>query len=255
MDDQELKNILDSIRRVQGESEVVEFKEAKNGYDFKDLGQYFSALSNEANLNGKTYAWLVFGVEDKNHLIVGSNFRPNRKNLDNLKSEVANKTTGRITFIEIYEVQYPEGRIVMFQIPPAPCGMPIAFDGHYYGRDGEALVALNIEELERIRAQKNVNDWSAAIVPGATLNDLDPKAILISRDNYKNKFPDKASEVDTWDDLTFLNKAKVLIKGQITRAAIILLGKDECDHFLNPADIKIRWILRDANKNDKDYEI
>lgn len=77
--DQELKNILDSIRSKQGESEVVEFKEAKNTYDFKKLGKYFSALSNEANLKGKTNAWLVFGVENKRHEIVGSNFRSNVK--------------------------------------------------------------------------------------------------------------------------------------------------------------------------------
>ena len=78
MTEQELKNILDSIRGMQGESEVVEFKEAKNTFDFSKLGKYFSALSNEANLKGKINAWLVFGIENIKHLIVGSNFRTNR---------------------------------------------------------------------------------------------------------------------------------------------------------------------------------
>jgi ATP-dependent DNA helicase RecG len=255
MNEQELRNILDFFRSLQGESEVVEFKEAKNNFDFRKLGKYFSALSNEANLKGKTNAWLVFGVEDKKHEIVGSNFRSNRKDLDNLKSEIASKTTNRITFVEIYELQYPEGRVVMFQIPPAPRGLPIAFDGFNYGRDDEELVALNIEEFERIRAQANTVDWSAAIVADASIDDLDAKAINLARANYKNKFQDKAKEVDKWNDITFLNKAKILVKGQITRTAIILLGKEESEHFLNPADIKIRWVLRDANKNDKDYEI
>src|ERR1035437_765917 len=255
MNNQELKNILDSIRRLKGESEVVEFKEAKNSYDFTKLGRYFSALSNEANLKGKPNAWLVFGIENKKHEIVGSNFRSNRKDLDNLKSEIAAKTTNRITFVEIHEIQYPEGRVVMFQIPPAPRGLPIAFDGHYYGRDDEELVALDIEEFERIRAQANTDDWSAAIVADASVDDLDAAAIAVARTNYKNKFPDNAIEVDKWNDLTFLNKAKILIKGQITRTAIILLGKEESEHFVNPADIKIRWVLRDAKNNDKDYEI
>jgi ATP-dependent DNA helicase RecG len=58
-------NALRQLQRLldgNGESEVVEFKEAKNGYDFSKLGKYFSALSNEANLKGVPSAWLVFGV-------------------------------------------------------------------------------------------------------------------------------------------------------------------------------------------------
>jgi ATP-dependent DNA helicase RecG len=75
----ELKHILENLRNLTTENEVVEFKEAKNGYDFTKLGKYFSALSNEANLKGKPYGWLVFGVENNKHAIVGSQFRPLRK--------------------------------------------------------------------------------------------------------------------------------------------------------------------------------
>lgn len=56
------------------ENEVTEFKEAKNQFDIDKLGQYFSALSNEANLKKKNCAWLIFGVKD-NKTIVGSQFR------------------------------------------------------------------------------------------------------------------------------------------------------------------------------------
>src|ERR1035437_6669930 len=181
MNDQELKNILDSIRSMQGESEVVEFKEAKNSYDFKKLGKYFSALSNEANLKGNPHAWLVFGIEYKHHKIVGSQYRTIRKELDSLKGEIANKTTNRITFIEIYELKSDEGRVIMFQIPAAPKGFPIAFEGHYYGRDGEELVPFNLEEIERIRAQATTSDWSSAIVSNASLEDLDIEAIRVAK--------------------------------------------------------------------------
>jgi len=44
------------------ESEVVEFKQATNDFDTDRIGEYFSALSNEANLRGAERAWLVFGV-------------------------------------------------------------------------------------------------------------------------------------------------------------------------------------------------
>ncbi|MCA6396983.1 MAG: putative DNA binding domain-containing protein [Cytophagales bacterium] len=251
----ELKHILDSLCNLTAENEIVEFKEAKSGYDFNKLGKYFSALSNEANLKGKPYAWLVFGVENMKHRIVGSHFRPQRKDLDSIKSELANKTTNRITFIEIYELNEPEGRVVMFQIPAAPKGFPIAFDGHYYGRDDEELSPLNLEEIERIRAQATTEDWSAAIIPDAKVEDLDEEAIALARRNFKNKFPERTAEVEAWDDSTFLNKAKITIKGKLTRTAIILLGKEESEHFINPAEAKIRWLLKDVNGNDKDYAI
>jgi ATP-dependent DNA helicase RecG len=255
MTEQELNDILFKLCSLTAETEVVEFKEAKNTYDFTKLGKYFSALSNEANLKGKPYAWFVFGVENERHQIVDTRFRPERKHLDSLKSEIANKTTNRITFIEIHELNLPEGRVVMFQIPAAPKGFPIAFEGHYYGRDDEELVPLNLEELERIRAQAVKEDWSVVIVSNAGMEDLDSQAIEIARNNFKSKFPDKAAEISQWDNITFLNKAKITIKGQITRTAILLLGKEESEHFINPAEAKIRWLLKDANGNDKDYMI
>lgn len=255
MTETQLKGTLNDLRSLDSENEIVEFKEAKNNYDFTKLGKYFSALSNEANLCSKPYGWLVFGVKDNDHSIVGTQYRSERKDLDKLKGEIANKTTNRISFIAIHEVNLPEGRVILFQIPSAPKGIPIAFDGHYYARDGEELVPLNIEKIERIRAQATKEDWSAAIVPAATLEDLDEDAIALARKNFKNKFPDKADEVDLWDNITFLNKAKVTSKGKITRTALILLGKDESEHLLNPADVKIRWKLMDELNNDIDYEI
>ena len=255
MTETQLKRTLNDLRSLDSENEIVEFKEAKNNYDFTKLGKYFSALSNEANLCSKPYGWLVFGIKDNDHSIVGTQYRSERKDLDKLKGEIANKTTNRISFIDIHEVNLPEGRVILFQIPSAPKGIPIAFDGHYYARDGEELVPLNIEKIERIRAQATKEDWSAAIVPAATLEDLDEDAIALARKNFKNKFPDKADEVDLWDNITFLNKAKVTSKGKITRTALILLGKDESEHLLNPADVKIRWKLMDELNNDIDYEI
>ena len=255
MTTEQLQSILENLRNLSAENEIVEFKEAKNSYDFTKLGRYFSALSNEANLHNKTCAWLVFGVEDKKHMVVGSNFRATRKDLDGLKGEIAKKTINGISFIEIHELPTSEGRVILFQIPAAPKGIPVSFDGHYYARDGEELTSLNIEKIERIRAQANMEDWSAAIVIDASIEDLDEDAITLARKNFKNKFPEKAAELDTWDTITFLNKAKVTIKGKITRTALILLGKDESEHFLNPAEVKIRWKLIGDDGSDIDYDI
>jgi ATP-dependent DNA helicase RecG len=245
MTEQELNKILSDAVSLPSETEIVEFKEAKNGFDFDKTGKYFSALSNEANLKGRSCAWLIFGIENSKHRIVGSRYRISRKDLDSLKREIGDKTTQNISFIEIYELEKPEGRVVMFQIPAAPKGIPVAYEGFYYGRANESLVALNIEKIERIRNQVTGKDWSKDIVPDATLDDLDKKAIQKARDEYKKKHPALIEDADSWDDVTFLNKAKVTLNGQITNTAILLLGKDEASPLISPAIAQITWILKD----------
>jgi ATP-dependent DNA helicase RecG len=236
------------------EDEVVEFKEAKTGYDFRKLGKYFSALCNEANLKGLSDAWLVFGIRDKDKAYVNTQFRTNPSDLHSLKKEIADKTTHRTSFIEIYALQLPEGRVILFQIPAAPKGIPVAFDGHYYGREGESLAALSIEEIERIRTQGSIDDWSAKIVEAASIDDLCPTAIQEARNSYTKKFPAKAEDVAAWDDLTFLNKTKLCIRGRVTRTALLLVGKEESEHFLQPAASRITWILKDKGGVEKDYQ-
>ena len=246
--------VLQQLLALPSENEVVEFKEAKTQYSFDKIGQYFSALSSEANLKGRPRAWLVFGVRN-DRSVVGSSFRLDRPALDGLKNEVANKTTGGITFVDIYELMHSGKLVVMLEIPAAPKGVPIAFEGHFYGRNGESLSPLNLEEIERIRAQATHEDWSAAIIAAADINDLDEEAIRVARKNFMSKFPDKAAEVAGWDTATFLNKAKLTIKGKITRTALLLLGREEAEHFLAPADVKIRWLLKDHQGNDRDYAL
>jgi ATP-dependent DNA helicase RecG len=246
MTEQELNKILSDALALTAETEIVEFKEAKTGYDFKKIGQYFSALSNEANLKGRTCAWLIFGVEDKKHTIVGSHFRPNRKDLDSLKKEIGDKTTQNISFIDIYELQKPEGRVVLFQIPAAPHGIPVSFEGFYYGRLNESLIALNIEKIDRIRNQSADRDWSRNIIPEATIEHLDKEAIAKAREQYKLKHPSLIKEVDTWSDAVFLDKAKVTFEGKITNTAILLLGKNEASPLLSPAIAQITWVLKYA---------
>ena len=85
--------------------------------------------------------------------IVGCLYRPNRPDLDSLKQEIAKQTSNRLTFEEIHEVAGHEGRVVMFQIPPALRGMPTAWKGHWYGRDNESLGPSSLHEIEQIRQQ------------------------------------------------------------------------------------------------------
>ncbi len=251
-----MEKILDTFHELLNcclENEILEFKEAKNNYDFDKLGKYFSALSNEANLSNSNRAWLLFGVRD-DKTIIGTKFRLKYESLHNLKAEIANNTTNRITFIEIHELNTEKGRVLLFEIPPAPNGVPIAWKGHYYGRENENLSPLNLEELDRIRRQAKFYDWSAKICEGATIGDLDQKAIAKARQQYKLKHNSLASQLEQWDDVTFLNKAKILIQGKVTNTAIILLGKPESEHFISPSQVKISWILKDKDNLELDYQ-
>ena len=120
----DLNALLDRLLALPVETEWVEFKEAKHSFGADDIGQYFSALSNEANLHRQPCAWLVFGVKDKPRRVVGSQFRNTAASLQSLKQEVARELSPHLTFIDIYELTRPEGRVLLFQIPPAPAGMP-----------------------------------------------------------------------------------------------------------------------------------
>jgi ATP-dependent DNA helicase RecG len=246
---------LAELLRLPAETEWVEFKEAKTSFDFEKLGEYFSALSNEANLKDKETAWLIFGVTDASPRgIVGTKYKQDRPSLDALKKQIADHTSSRLTFHEIHELTLSEGRVLMFEIPAALRGAPTAWKGHYYGREGESIGPLNPLEYEKIRAQVIREDWSAQVIDGATLDDLEPDAITFARLQYREKHPRQVAALETWDDATFLNKAKVLIGGKVTRAALLLLGKPESAHLLSPAQARITWVLRDEKKQEKDYQ-
>jgi ATP-dependent DNA helicase RecG len=132
------------------ETECIEFKEAKNDYGFDKIGKYFSALSNEANLHGKPAGWLIFGVTDKlPRKIVGSNYRLTPPGLDRLKEEIAQHTNHRITFVAVHNLAVDEKRVVMFEIPPAPRGVPTTWNGAAYGRIHESLGPLLSMRLKR----------------------------------------------------------------------------------------------------------
>lgn len=246
--------LLDEFRAQPVETEWLEFKEAKNNFDFDDLGQYFSALANEANLAGKSSGWLVFGVANKPpRQIVGTAYRNSPESLQKLKQEISRNLSPTLSFEEIHEVRHPDGRVLLFRIPAAPKGIPVAWNGHFFGRNGESLGGLSLVEIERIRAQAGFVDWSAEIVPAATLAALDPKAVALARDKFKEKYPDLAAEVEHWDDARFLSKLKVMIDGRLTRAALVLLGQPEAAAWLSPAMARITWVLRDAQGDDLDY--
>jgi ATP-dependent DNA helicase RecG len=246
-----MESLLRQFLTQETETEILEFKEAKTQYDKDKLGKYFSALSNEANLKNRPKAWLILGVNDKKR-VVGSEISD--KQINAYKKEVSDHTSPNMTFREIHKVQIDGKWVLLCDIPAASKGIPVSWKRVYYGRDGESLGVLSLEEIDRIREQSNSFDWSAQIIEKATLEDLSPEAIEVAKQKYAEKNPHLMEEILKWDTLTFLNKAKIGIQGKITNAAILLLGKPESEHFITPATAKISWILKDKDGLEKDYQ-
>lgn len=237
------------------ESEVVEFKKAEKSFDFDDLGRYFSALSNEANLRGLEFAWLIFGYDEKKQEVVGTSYKNSEGALNNVKHDFAQHTTDGQTFREIVPIEVEGKRILMFKIPASPRNIVMKWKGIAYGRDGESLKPLNQSKQDEIRRQTPAPDWSAEIIPNATINDLDEVAIAKARKMFKkvhSRIP--AEEVNRWSDEEFLNKCELMADGKLTRAAIILLGKMFSDSKLRPAVAEVTWTLRDEKQDVVDYE-
>ena len=219
--------------RYHYENEVVEFKKAEYNFDFDDLGKYFSALSNEANLRDKDFAWLVFGVENKSREIIGTTYKNSMTSLQKLKHDLAQHTTDRNTFRDVFELTVEGKRVLMFQVPAAPRGIPMGWQGHFYARRGESLAALDMSKYEEIRRQRVSEDWTAKVLSDASIEDLEPEAILKAREGYKQRFPKLAKACDGWSDRVFLDKAGLTIEGKITRTTLLLVGKETSAHKLN----------------------
>lgn len=246
-----IEKVLEKLLSMSEENEVVEFKKAERQYDKDNLGKYFSALSNEANLKGLKKAWFIIGVRNDKK-VVGTDI--SEKQINEYKLEIANHTSPKSCFNEVYRIVREEGDVLMFEIPAAPLGSPVSWKGHRYGRDGESLGALHETEYQRIKDQITNYDWSAQIIEDAELSDLSEEAILKAREEFTKKNPKLKKEIPSWSDEVFLNKAKITVKGKITNTAIILLGKPESEYFLTPAVAKITWILKDKGNVEKDYE-
>ena len=85
-------------------------------------------------MRGEEKAWLVCGVDDKSREVVGTDYRLERERLRSLKMQIAEGAEPSITLRDIHELRLAKGRVLLFEIPAAPQGIPIAWQGHYYAR-------------------------------------------------------------------------------------------------------------------------
>lgn len=238
------------------ENEVVEFKKAERNFDNDDLGKYFSALSNEANLHGEDCAWLVMGYHEPTRSIVGTSFKNSEDGINKLKHDIALNSTDGSTFRDIVPIYVDGKRILMFKIPASPRNIVMKWKGIAYGRDGESLKPLNQSKSDEIRNQNPSPDWSAVVVESASINDLDELALATARIMYKKVHSSTipASEVDEWTTEEFLCHSEMMRDGKLTRAAILLLGTPMSLQKIHPTNAQITWVWKDNDGEVIDYE-
>lgn len=253
MNTAELTALLDRLCAEPRETEWLEFK--ANRYEPQALGEYLSALANSACLQGRPRGYLAFGIEDGSHAVVGTTFDPQAekgKGEQLLPLWLSLGLRPNVGF-EIHPFTYQGERVVLFEVLPA-FDRSVEFYGTAYVRDGTSKTELSkYPEKARTIWNRRV-DWSAQVCEQASLNDLEPQAIAKARREFATKFPAQAAAAAGWDDATFLNKAKLTIRGGVTHAALLLLGKPEASTLLAPAVARISWLLKNERNEDLDYE-
>lgn len=253
----ELHTLLDKLLHTPGEQTWLEFKTnvAKQNASVtpEGIGEYISALSNGACIANKDFGYLVLGVEDVTQKIVGTSFKPSSFKIGNQDFELWLRTLvyPKIKF-EIHEFEYQHKTIVLFRIPSAK-GEPVNFQKKPFIRINSQKTDLRNFPAYVRDIYNSLEDWSAKIVEGATITDLDPEALKTARNKFKEKCINEPfySEIDNWDDLLLLDKARITINGKITNTAILLLGKPESAHYLLPSITEITWKL---DTQEKAYE-
>lgn len=235
--------------------EWKEFKNLKNSFCGDEKDDVISYVSAIANMEG---GHLVIGVHDKTLEIVGTDTYnyDRQKAILRLTERCANLSTEGLD-IEEFITEDTNRKVWVIHIPKHLPKRPVFAHNKAWQRIEDSLVEMTAERMAAILDEPifSDTDWSAQIVPDATIDDLDEVAIAKARKMFKkvhSRIPE--AEVNAWNVETFLSKCGIMKNGGITRAAIILLGKYESAFKLRPAVAQVTWTRRDEKKDVIDYE-
>ena len=129
-----LAGLVNELRKLPAETGWLELKE--NVANPEDIGEYLSALSNAAALNGKANAYLVWGIKDGTHEVTGTAFQPGhaKKGTEDLENWLLRLLSPRLHF-RFYEFDFEGKPLVLLEIPRAT-GNPTQFSGTEFIRVG-----------------------------------------------------------------------------------------------------------------------
>lgn len=208
-----------------------------------DLVSYISAF---ANMDG---GCVVIGAEDGSLAPTGiQDFAG--YTAENVLHRVLGKTPGLPSMgLRVQELRARDtgATVWLVHVPRhAPRELVLAHDKAWQ-RDGDSLVELREDRRRAILAEPLAGeDWSAVIVPSATLADLDEAAIAKAREKFQEKHQRQAwaAQIPDWSVEKLLDKIGLTVHGQITRACLLLLGTPEsATALLSPNPAEITWKL------------
>jgi predicted HTH transcriptional regulator len=142
MTDITLKELIDELVKSPKENECLEFKQ--NFHSTEEIGKCISALSNGACIQNQPNGYLVFGVEDSTHRIIGTTFKAKtyKKGNEDLEHWLATRLNPRIDFT-IYEFDYDSNHHISLFVIPSAKTQPVEFFHQAYIRVGSVMRKLN----------------------------------------------------------------------------------------------------------------
>ncbi len=236
--------------RFPKEDERIEWKEWASlksnisGRKGEDLVSYVSAL---ANMEG---GCVVIGVMDKSLAVTGiqdfADYTP-----ENIIHRILGKTPGLPSVglsVEALQTSDTGAMVWLVHVPRHASRQPVQAHDKAWQRDGDSLVELRPDRLRGILTELIAGqDWSAELVPNATLADLDETAIAKAREKFAAKHQQErwAREITDWSTEEFLDRAKITLHGKITRTALLLLGLPQSVGLLPNSTAEITWKVPD----------
>ena len=237
----ELSNNLIDLLKLPHETRWLEYK--TNCLPPERIGVYVSALSNGACLDMQPAGWLILGITDDTHDIVGTSIRLGTMKIGNepLEFHLRKSLSPRIAF-EFCRLEWEGKHVEAIRVAPA-IGEPTSYLKTAYIRiNSNTTELLKFPDLMR-KIYNSSGDWFEEICPGATMGDLDEEAVQVAKDVFVKRHADIRNDVEAWTTKVFLQKCKLMRGDNPTRAAILLLGKDTSSHLLTPYSPDITWKL------------
>lgn len=216
------------------EGEHVQFKEAKNRFDFGEAARCCCALAN--NGGGK----LVFGITDKRPRgVVGSAAfdQPERTRMGLIEKLKVN--------VDFQIFDYEGKRVLAFDVKSRPIGLPVQYDGVAWIYEGDTLKPMS-EDMRRSIYEETGGDFSGTICAGATIDDLDETAI----ENFRTKWIEKSGkkQLATLSKEQLLHDCGAITDDGVTYAALILFGKNAAIiKYLTQAEIIFEYRSSEAS--------
>lgn len=137
------------------------------------------------------------------------------------------------------------------EIVVQPYSVPISLHGQYFYRSGSVKMELTGNSLNEFLLKRSGLTWDEVTEPRATFDDIDEKAFKAYLIMAKEK--DRLPDVEGLTMEEIFNKLRLTKNGELTRAAIILFGKDP-RRFSTNAFVKIGYFKGDADLRFQDVE-